>query len=59
MLKPGTMIYRRLLSKYALQAEECIFIDDRQENVEAAKQLGMAGIVFEDAKQLEQQLSIQ
>lgn len=56
LLKPDTMIYRKLLAKYALQADECIFIDDRQENVETAKQLGMSGIVFENAAQLEQQL---
>ena len=39
-------IYRVLLDKYDLKAEECVFADDRADNVEAAQQVGMQAIVF-------------
>lgn len=38
--------YRRLLQMYGLKAEECIFIDDHMENIEAAKAEGMHTIIF-------------
>ena len=53
MIKPDLEIYEKLLNDYQLKAEECVFIDDRLENVEAAKKVGYEGIVFtgyEDAK---------
>ncbi|MBR4841897.1 MAG: HAD family phosphatase [Bacteroidaceae bacterium] len=46
LAKPDPAIYRSLLSKYDLRAEECVFIDDRKDNVDAAVGLGMKGIVF-------------
>ena len=39
--KPDEKIYRYLLDKYNLKAEECIFFDDREENTEAARKLGI------------------
>ncbi len=51
--KPDPAIYRILLERYHLKAEECVFIDDRQVNIDTALALGMQGIVFtsyEDAK---------
>ncbi len=51
--KPDPAIYRILLERYQLKAEECVFIDDRQVNIDTALSLGMQGIVFtsyEDAK---------
>lgn len=45
-VKPEPAIYRHLLEKYDLRPEECLFIDDRPENIETAKMLGMSGIVF-------------
>ncbi|MCR5740658.1 MAG: HAD family hydrolase [Lachnospiraceae bacterium] len=38
--------YKLLMSRYDLKAEECVFIDDTEENVRSAEALGMAGIVF-------------
>jgi HAD superfamily hydrolase (TIGR01509 family) len=35
------------MERYGLEPSECVFIDDRPENVAAAKALGMEGIVFE------------
>ena len=44
--KPEPAIYQLLLSKYNLNPEECVFIDDRKDNVDAAKALGMEGIIY-------------
>ncbi len=46
VVKPDLEIYKLLLDRYELSAEECVFIDDTEENVVAAKELGFAGIVF-------------
>lgn len=46
VVKPDPAIYRVLLDKYDLKAEECVFADDRADNVEAAQQVGMQAIVF-------------
>ncbi len=51
MVKPNADIYEHLLDEYGLCAEECVFIDDREENVEAARALGMKGIVFASYEQ--------
>ena len=46
MIKPNPAIYTTLLEKYDLRAEECLFADDKVANVEAAKLVGMQGVVF-------------
>ena len=46
LAKPEPAIYQLLLSKYNLKAQECVFIDDRADNVNAAMALGMNGIVY-------------
>ena len=46
VVKPDPEIYKILLDRYALKAEECIFIDDTEENVRSAEKLGFKGIVF-------------
>lgn len=46
LIKPDPRIYELLCSTYDLIPEECVFIDDRPENVEAARGIGMKGIVF-------------
>ena len=47
LIKPDRAIYEYLLNTYSLKAEECVFVDDRPKNVEAARALGMKGIIFE------------
>ena len=47
MLKPDLKIYKTFLEKYSLRADECLFIDDREENVEGAKKAGLNGFVFD------------
>lgn len=46
LIKPQPEIYRRLLEKYALTAAECVFLDDLETNVEAARAEGMEAILF-------------
>ena len=46
VVKPDPQIYRILLERYDLKAEECVFIDDTEENVRGAEKLGFKGIVF-------------
>ena len=46
IIKPDARIYEQLLKNYDLKAQECVFIDDKAENVEAAKAVGYQGIVF-------------
>jgi len=42
--KPDPGIYRLLLDKYSLKADECLFIDDTGENVIGAEKSGMIGL---------------
>lgn len=56
VIKPEPEIYYRLFRKYNLKPEECIFTDDRVENIEGGRRVGMDGIVFKDAKQYEMEL---
>ena len=57
-LKPDAGIYRDLLEKYQLLPKECLFVDDRPENVEGAKALGMEGIVFTGYEEVSSSLSL-
>lgn len=45
-LKPEKEIYEALFEKYSLNPEECIFFDDRQENVDSGRKFGMEGRVI-------------
>lgn len=49
--KPDYRIYQILLNRYNLQANECVFVDDRQSNIDAAKELGIHGITFANCEQ--------
>lgn len=55
-IKPGPRIYRILLERYGLRAEECIFIDDNPKNTAGAEAVGIRGLVFQDAAQLRRDL---
>jgi haloacid dehalogenase superfamily, subfamily IA, variant 3 with third motif having DD or ED len=46
IVKPNPDIYKILLGRYDLKAEECVFIDDTEENILSAEKLGFKGIVF-------------
>lgn len=57
MIKPDPAIYGRLLERYGLKAQECVFLDDTAANVEAAKALGFRGIVFRSMEQAKEELA--
>lgn len=57
IIKPDPAIYQRLFERFHLKPEECIFTDDKPENILGSKAVGMSGIVFENARQYEQALS--
>ncbi|MBS0629127.1 MAG: HAD family phosphatase [Verrucomicrobia bacterium] len=54
--KPDPKIYEILLERLDLPAKECIFIDNREENVVGAKKLGIHTILFQSAPQLRREL---
>ncbi len=56
MVKPDMEIYEYVLKELNAKSEECVFIDDKAENIEAAEKLGIHGIVFENKEQLKQDL---
>lgn len=55
-VKPNAKIYEHLRKKYSLNCSECIFIDDRPENVEAAKRNGIPAFEFKNYEQAKQVL---
>ena len=56
LVKPDPEIYRRLLSRYSMEARESVFLDDTALNVEAAERLGIHGICFRTKEQAEEEL---
>lgn len=58
LLKPQPEIYQSLLSQYALDAAETVFIDDMPYNVKGAETVGMSAIQFESSQQCEAELKL-
>ncbi|MHA7774871.1 HAD family hydrolase [Roseibium sp. M-1] len=56
LIKPDPRIYQVLLDRNGLDAGACLFIDDSEKNVEAARQVGMAAHHFKDADGLRSEL---
>ena len=54
LAKPDPRIYQLMLNKLGVQAPEAIFIDDFQENIDAANALGIHGVLFENSHQARQ-----
>lgn len=54
--KPDPRIFDITLKRLRVKASDLYFLDDTPENAEAAKKLGIRGIVFKDAKQAEEAL---
>jgi len=54
--KPDEAIYRAALQMTDRRAEECLFIDDREVNLECPRELGIRTILFRDVNQLRSDL---
>lgn len=57
VVKPDPRIFQIALEKAGVDPSEILFIDDREENVLAARALGINGIVYTDFTSLKQELS--
>ena len=55
-IKPQPQIYQILLSRYGLQAPNCIFIDDNLDNIKGAQTLGFDTILFTSPENLRAEL---
>lgn len=55
-MKPERQIYQVALERGEAEAKECLFIDDREENIEAAEKIGMSYIHFRPQTDLEAEL---
>lgn len=55
-IKPEPEIYQSLLKKYNLIAEECLFFDDREVNLAAAKEQGFETVLVENENGLLEKL---
>ena len=47
--KPNTDIYELALNRFGLNAAQCVFFDDTAKNVAGANEVGIHGLLFENA----------
>ena len=52
LMKPDPAIYRLTLERLGVRPEEAVFVDDREENVQAARALGIHGIRYRSREQV-------
>lgn len=52
LMKPDPAIFELTLERFALNASDCLFIDDVPANIVGAESVGIAGHVFSDAPML-------
>jgi HAD superfamily hydrolase (TIGR01509 family) len=57
LTKPDPEIYKLTAERLGVKANECVFIDNRQLFVDAAKAIGMEGLLYTDLPRLKQELS--
>lgn len=57
-IKPDREIYETLLNKYDLKPEETVFFDDLEKNIQAAKEVGIHGIVFTAKEEAVEKLEV-
>ena len=56
LIKPEAAIYEHTLEKLDVQPEQALFLDDKMENVEGARQAGLHALLFRDAATLQSDL---
>ena len=57
VIKPDPRIYRLLAERFDIDPATAVFIDDREDNVDAAREGGFTGVVFTSAGQLGRDLA--
>jgi len=50
IMKPDPKIFHLAVEKFQVKTEEAVFVDDMLPNVEAARRLGMQGILFQNTE---------
>ncbi len=50
LIKPDVAIFKDFCNTFNLNSTECLFIDDRQENINSALSIGMKGVCFDGNK---------
>jgi glucose-1-phosphatase len=55
-MKPAKKIYHDALTKLGVRPDDCIYIDDIQENLDGAAQLGIRGILYTSHEKLVSEL---
>src|SRR5260370_1692958 len=56
LIKPDPAIFHECIRRVRVRAHEALFVDDRQENVDAAEANGIMAIRFESVEQLRREL---
>ena len=56
MVKPEAAIYRHTLKKLGVEPGEALFLDDKAENIEGARRIGIHALLFRDALTLQADL---
>jgi putative hydrolase of the HAD superfamily len=56
LIKPDPAIFYLTAERVGVRPEEALLVDDREANIESAKQTGMFGIRFQNLAQLRQEL---
>lgn len=57
IVKPDPKAFARTLERLEVKPEEALFIDDTAEHVDAARALGLRGVVFTTAERLEKDVT--
>lgn len=56
VLKPNPQAFHNFLEKFKIQPSQAVFIDDTQENIQAAHKLGITSIFFHSQSDLKERL---
>jgi len=56
LVKPDLPIYELVLERLGLEGSECVFVDDRAENLPSAEKLGMGTVLYHSFPDLEANL---
>lgn len=58
LIKPQPEIYELLLKRFKLSPQECVFLDDTEKNLEAAREFGIHTILYQNREQAVKELKI-